>query len=271
MIFTAYFDEADTHGPEPTIIMAAFLGHAYQWRRFEIKLARIQAKYGFRIFHAKDFKAKAGEFSQWPDEKCALLVGELTDLVRDNLTEGVAVHLEYARYVNEYRAAPIPRKMALDSQYGVCFRSCLGYMLGVMQARQYRDRLNVVLESGHRNAGDCLRIFEDFKRRWRLTGDDVLGTFTVSDKRECLPLMAADMFAAALSMMRANTASGKFDPRPYIYAEKPRRIAPLVVLELTPDALRELKDKFEEERRLAAEVWRATRAARHLSLGRAGE
>jgi hypothetical protein len=30
VIFTAYFDETDTHGPAPTAILAAFLGHAYQ-------------------------------------------------------------------------------------------------------------------------------------------------------------------------------------------------------------------------------------------------
>ena len=65
MIFTAYFDEADTHGPAPTVIMAGYIGHAYQWRRFEQKLARLQARDGFRIFHAKDFKARVGEFSGW--------------------------------------------------------------------------------------------------------------------------------------------------------------------------------------------------------------
>jgi 8-oxo-dGTP pyrophosphatase MutT (NUDIX family) len=30
MIFTAYFDEADTHGPSPTVIMAGVVGHAYR-------------------------------------------------------------------------------------------------------------------------------------------------------------------------------------------------------------------------------------------------
>ncbi len=57
MIFAVYFDEADTHGPAPTIIMAAYLGHAYEWRRFEAKLAKLQKSYGFRVFHAKDFNA----------------------------------------------------------------------------------------------------------------------------------------------------------------------------------------------------------------------
>ena len=52
VIFTSYFDETDTDGPSPTVIMAGYVGHAYQWRRFEKKLAGIQGRYGFKIFHA---------------------------------------------------------------------------------------------------------------------------------------------------------------------------------------------------------------------------
>ncbi len=50
MIFTAYFDETDTHGSQPTIIMVGIIGHAHQWKRFEKKLARIQREHGFKIF-----------------------------------------------------------------------------------------------------------------------------------------------------------------------------------------------------------------------------
>jgi hypothetical protein len=56
VIFTSYFDETDTHGPSPTVILAGYVGHAYQWRQFERKLARIKEQYGFNIFHAKEFK-----------------------------------------------------------------------------------------------------------------------------------------------------------------------------------------------------------------------
>jgi hypothetical protein len=39
LLYTAYFDEADTHGPSPTVIMACFLGHARQWELFGRRLA----------------------------------------------------------------------------------------------------------------------------------------------------------------------------------------------------------------------------------------
>jgi hypothetical protein len=40
VLYTAYFDEADTHGPAPTIIMAGFLGLRAQWELFRRRLRR---------------------------------------------------------------------------------------------------------------------------------------------------------------------------------------------------------------------------------------
>jgi hypothetical protein len=137
VIFTGYFDEADTHGPSPTVIMAGYVGHAYQWMRFEKNLSRLQERDGFNIFHAKNFKARSGEFSGWSDDKCDQLVVDLLELVR-NLTQGITVALSRVRYLNEYRAPPIPKKMNLDSQYGACFRVCLAQLLKLGGERKPR-------------------------------------------------------------------------------------------------------------------------------------
>jgi hypothetical protein len=94
VIYTAYFDESDTHGPSPTVIMACFLANARQWRLFKRRLRALQKSYGFTIFHATEFRNKTDEFFGWSDIKCLRLVSDLTDLVRDNLTEGATVHLE---------------------------------------------------------------------------------------------------------------------------------------------------------------------------------
>ena len=39
------------------------------------------------------------------------LISDLTNLVRDNLALGLTVALPHDRYMNEYRAPPIPSKM----------------------------------------------------------------------------------------------------------------------------------------------------------------
>ena len=259
MLYTAYFDEADTHGPSPTIIMAGFLGTAPQWEMFGRRLRALQRSNGFRVFHVNEFKAKSGEFSGWADTKCMKLVEDLTALVRDRLTEGLTVHLERERYLNEYRAPPIPRRMNLDSQYGVCFRACMRQVLAILTEDGKRHRLDVVIEGGHPNAKDCVRIFEDLK--WRLRkrrGVDLLGKITIAKKHESLPLMVSDFLASTYSMMRASQQAGGLD-----YAqeapEPPRGQAGLTFLELLPDALQRLKEDFEADRREAAAAWRARR------------
>jgi hypothetical protein len=260
LLYTAYFDEADTHGPAPTIIMAGFLGSVPQWEMFGRRLRGLQRRDGFSIFHANEFKAKTGEFAGWGDTKCMKLVNDLTELVRDHLTEGLTVHLERERYLNEYRAPPIPKKMTLDSQYGVCFRACMRQLLEIIWRDDKRHRLDIVIEDGHQNVGDCMRIFEDLK--WRLKArrgvDDLLGEITVAKKQHSASLMVADFLASSYSMIRASAQSGGLD-----YAqeapEPPKRQAGLTFLELLPDALRQLKADFEADRQEAAAAWRARR------------
>ncbi len=256
MIFTANFDETDTHGPKPTVILAAFVGHAYQWTRFNIKLGRLQTKYGFKVFHATDFKGKHREFSGWSEEKCAALIADLTALVRDNLALGMTVALPYDRFINEYRAPPIPSKMHLDSQYGVCFRACLAYLIDFLALRQHRQR-------GHPNVRDCEPIFDDVKKRFHSIGLDIFGDFTIEKKDTWPPLMVADMLAHTYSMARANDAAGIL-PAGAIQPAKTLKGA-LAFLELAPNALADLKAGYVRFRQLEIEEWRQRRDARRKS------
>ncbi len=112
VIFTAYFDQFDTHGPNPTVVMGGFLGHAYQWHVFNRDLDRIRAEFDFRVFHAKEFKHGDGDFRGWDDEKRRRLLGSLTALVHRRLTEGVTVDLPRKRYLDGYRIFAVPSKDA---------------------------------------------------------------------------------------------------------------------------------------------------------------
>jgi len=260
LLFTAYFDEADTHGPSPTVIMAGFLGTARQWVIFQRRLHTLQRRDGFSIFHVNEFKSKSGEFAGWSDAKCMKLINDLTELVRDNLTEGVTVHLERDRYVNEYRATPVPKKMTLDSQFGVCFRACMAQLLDIVLSDGKRHRLDVVIESGHPNVRDTIRIYEDLKRQLKQRrGINLPGEIDIAKKQERAPLMVADFLASTYSMMRASRERGGID-----YAaetpEPPKRQAGLTFLELLPDALRRLKENFEADRQEAAAAWQSPTA-----------
>jgi hypothetical protein len=257
MIYTAYFDESDTHGPTPDITMAGYLGTAYQWERFGKRLAKLQRRYGFTIFHATEYKARRGEFAGWSDQKARALIDDMIELVRSKTAVGITVTLPHARFIAEYRAPPIPKKMALDSQYGACFRGCLGYLVDFAQSRGDATKINVVFEGGHKNIGDCRRIFGDLKKRFRHVNSDILGTFTVETKAACMPLMVADMLAHTKSMVNAQAAAGTLPAgalQPFTGSR-----GGLQFIEFAPHALQNLKTGFEKMRQLEADAWRAER------------
>jgi hypothetical protein len=84
--------------------MAGWLGHAFQWRRVDQKLAKLRRKHGFKVFHAKDFKGRRREFDGWSNAECNHLNNDLSDMMEKTLTEAFAIALERDRYLNEYRA-----------------------------------------------------------------------------------------------------------------------------------------------------------------------
>jgi hypothetical protein len=114
MLFTAYFDESDTHGAAPDVILSAFLGTARQWELFERRLKDMQRRFGFRIFHATHFRARRGEFEGWSDDKCSEFLAELTALIGAGLKEAVSMTLPHALYQAEYRSTPTPKGMHVD-------------------------------------------------------------------------------------------------------------------------------------------------------------
>jgi hypothetical protein len=258
VIFTAYLDEADTHG--------GLLGARLPMAAVPAKLGKIQRKEGFSIFHAKEFKARSGEFSGWDDTKCNRLIGKLTDLVRITLTEGLATSLSRERYLSEYRAPPIPKKMNLDSQYGVCFRACMGRLFDLMEIRGFQDRLHVVMEDGHPNVWDCGRIFKDLRDHAKImAGGDFLGEFSVRPKQGCPPLMVADLLASTYSKFRAEVGKGTIFPQDF--HATPETKGRLSFLELRPDALMDLKVGFEKMRERKIQHWREQKAAKSFSSG----
>jgi hypothetical protein len=98
--------------------------------------------------------------------------------------------------------------MPLDSQYGLCLRMCLLHFIEVLLVEERRDKLQVVIESGHKNVQDTVRIFGELKAVLAEYGVDFLRTIKVARKEEALPLMAADFNAHAGALEHR---VGKFD------------------------------------------------------------
>lgn len=251
MILTTYIDESGTHGDSAVTVMAGYVGHSGQWRKFDKKWGRMLGNAGASHFHAKDFVKRSGEFRGWDLPKQNRFIDSIDQICRINSLFGFIASINNADYDKYYVAEGRPRKIQADSRYGACFRLCLMFVPKLVH-ELYGERdltLNFVLESGHKNAGDAVRIFDLFKKQAPEEWRHIAGTITFADKMDCYGVQAADSLAwtGYKVELRGNVAAKPFERTDETwtpemdYIQGPR---PVFRLKGTPNVLTEMRDSL---------------------------
>jgi hypothetical protein len=195
MIFTAYLDESGTHAGSPVSAMAGFVGDARQWRKFEKRASKLFGRFGVDVFHSIDLRRTDKDFAGWKVDRKIEFLDEFGHIINETLQAGVASFIQEEDY-KYYRNLPWPRKSRRDSKYTLMFRACLSQMIDVIARvpTTKEPKLNIVLEGGHNNAQDAVRIYKWAKSRLGNSSYALAG-LTFAAKQDCLPLAAADLFA----------------------------------------------------------------------------
>ena len=245
MILRSYLDESGTHDGSPVTVVSGIIGTAQQWSHFEHSIARLKRKYGFKIFHAKDFKSRSGEFRGWSHAKCDELLLDQAKAV-NRLMEVVTTILPNEDFASFYKIEGTPRRVRLDSKYGLCVRYTLILLVYHAAARLGhhkkfdRVRLEIFLEKGHRNEGDAKRVFREIKNDLEALGSHILNTISFVTKQEADPLMVADFVAHSTFGRQKDGASDL----PGLVDRNMRNKAGLTQLRLTPEALMQIQDEL---------------------------
>ena len=248
MILTCHLDESGTHGGSPANVMAGAMGNAAQWTRFQVRMNEMKRRYGFEVFHAKDFRAGSGEFRGWSEIKCNAFLRDFGEAGAD-LMEVVTCTLPTADYAASYkRVAEDPNKLRLDTAYALCFRYCVTHLaaeairrLGQHKRFLQKTSIHIVAESGHQHAGDAERAFRELKREMQGLGCPILKTIAFADKNQCDPLMLADYMAyGTFALERA----GQNEPPDPPVEIAPKKVTGLTCLKFSAEGLAELKTKL---------------------------
>lgn len=201
MLISAYMDESGTHGSE-TMIIAAQVASIRQWYWFEERVGALFADKHIKVFHAKDFHAGNGDFDGWKVNARIRFLDAFGTIGNETLVAACNVVLKMGDYRAFYANGDKPRKMRLDTAYGLCFRSALGFVSQVAATSTSpafcpsdHRVLNVVAEQGHKNQGDALRIFTDFKADLLPQYRGLLGSIAFESREKCLPLSVSDLMA----------------------------------------------------------------------------
>lgn len=191
MVMTAYFDESGTHGAEsPATIFGGMASTAGRWRDFNDAFGDLLRKHGIEKFHAKDFKNRNGPFKRMSFEEYAKFNSSFLHLIDHCVVRGIVIVLPSKPYKEMYRPRFKGMRSRPDSEYGLCFRAAI--LMYVKELDQGAFPLVPVLEAGHKNAGDAVRVYNELKAL-----DDIgaLGPMSFETKASCLPLAAADSIA----------------------------------------------------------------------------
>ena len=256
--FTCYLDESGTHAGSPLTIMGGVLASEAEWEQVDTSLQEIRVRYGFTNFHGTEFKGRSGEFKDWDAGKSLCLVIELVKLSCEVSTSMTIAHLLMSDYQEHYRTNAAGR---IETAYGMVFRMCLVSFLEDLDKTvpgKNKPVIDVVIENGHRNAGDAERVFLELRDTVKAKfGVDRLGTFSRATKADSTRLMLADFISYTDYM--AHTRDQTIDPElqaglePVIASLRQSGKALQSRVFLTPETLQQLAGLLKEQRTLRAE------------------
>ena len=177
MIVVTYIDEAGTHGSAPHMVMGSLSGRTNQWNYFDKKWRKMLRRHGIEYFHSKEWKHRQGPFKGWGFDQKSALIERASDIQRDTTLFGLTVKVQQDEYIKYYKSGERPKKIPLDSMYGLCFRRVVIFVVETLgQSFKGTDiKANFILEAGHKNSGDANRIFNQM-RKDTVPGSVTLGT-----------------------------------------------------------------------------------------------
>jgi hypothetical protein len=196
MILTAHCDESGTHAGSPVSVLAGFVGSTEDWISFDREWAKVLKKHGVTHVRAKQLWHRQGPFKGWTQARAGRLWADLMYVLQENkhifASKTVLLDEDYKLfYVSDGPA----RRERLDTRYALCLRALLHFHPVFHRERFTRGSMNFVLEDGHRNAGDALRVVKELRDDPSLPWRDAIGTLTFAPKKQFGALQAADMLA----------------------------------------------------------------------------
>lgn len=234
--YTGYLDESadDDH-----TLMGGVIARADHWKQFDQRFAELQWRHRFKVFHTKEFKKKTGNFKGWSNEQCLALIADLGALTNTLRNDSIVMVLNNNLYDTVYKKPG--EKGAFLSKYGLCFHACLLHFVKETIKHKYRKKipfLDLVLESGHKNAGAAEAIVTDMKRH--LAESNMLRHVVLADKDHCGQLMMGD-FLSHMELLKERKVQAGTHVR--TSAAMPKGMSAIVTSKMTEEFLSVMRER----------------------------
>jgi len=187
-MFAAYFDESGTKDSK-AIAVAGYISTVDQWKRFEGEWRDVLQEANIPFFHMAKYESRWGHYKPWSDFKRKMILEKLILAIRNRTRMPIGVAVSVADYEKVYGPSP------LINVYTFCALQCISLVGKWAERSGYQELIAYFLESGagyncELDALTSLISGSDARKR-----EFRFGSLTTANKRDVLPLQAADVHA----------------------------------------------------------------------------
>ncbi len=197
---TAYFDESGSYPEHPVVVVSGLVASTKQWSDFSRKWNKLLRSQGVSVFHMSECENFQGEFKLWTPERKRLFIIDLIKLTKEftrTFMGAIVLCKDFDSVVPKF--PNISR-----TPYQLCADRCIHHLSIWMEKSPQRKDLTVIFDKGNTRAPEMIELFcENSKPKWKCDS---------ADKREEIPLQAADLIAYEVFKYKKNEIDGR--PRP---------------------------------------------------------
>lgn len=89
-VLIGYFDDSGTHDAAETAVMAGYVAHRSDWKRFEVKSKQLFEREGIPFFRAKLFDHRQKQFKDWSPARQLKFATEWYGIANKHILRGIA-------------------------------------------------------------------------------------------------------------------------------------------------------------------------------------
>jgi hypothetical protein len=188
-MFTAYLDESGTHAGAGILAVAGYVSVDRQWVEFQREWQEILIAENIPFFHMADYESRFGIYKDWSNEKRIRVITRLCSIIKRR------VHRAFTSSVilSDYNEVAAMRPDLFGTPYGFNANICMRLISDWAEQRAHKGPIAYVFERGSGYEAELAQQFNIYLSSDELKALYRLSTLTFADKRDILPLQAADI------------------------------------------------------------------------------
>lgn len=213
MTITAYFDESGTNADSDAVVVAGYLATPDAWEQFETEWREALDDWHLDFFHMSEFAHRINGYKHWTEEIRRERLNRLFGIINSHALGSVGTVVPRALYDAKF-SFDGPARQKTGGPYGLAAYCDLMRTSELVRDLSGEPHVAYVFEKGAVGRDQFTKVFMDNLNDDESRARMRLLSLTFQDKRQFVPLQAADILAYELRLhLPRQLGTSKLAPR----------------------------------------------------------